>query len=1171
MVYIKRIEMNGFKSFGKNTVINLENGLVCITGPNGSGKSNILDAIVFAIGENSTKMLRVDRLHSLLHDTGSKARKVRVGITFDNSDRGLPVDSENVNIVRELSIDNSESEYYLNGRRVNRSTLTNMLEVALANRLNIVQQGMVMRIAELNREERRRIIEDMLGLSYFDEKKEEARKQLEEADRRLEVALAKIGEVRKRIDELERERNDQIRFEFIEEEIARLRFIDLSRRLDDIRTRISSIKNRITSKEHEASGISKELEEIRSRISMLEHEKSRLMREADSVTRSKTDISKRLSPLLLKIEQLKATITTNRNRIPLLGNNIAKMIKDRDLLITKSLKLDESILLLNNRLGELEYKKNSINSRLVEINERLDTLMKQYSDIRSKIESINRDIAKYRDEYSAIELQIASMNERMKIIDNNIEELMKRSNTISNDINTMNELIDNLSDAKSNIIQELEHVNIHHENVKKKRDALNSVINDALNLFNTAKEIVTRYKAMADTAMQGEDRAIALLLNNAREFNVLGLVQDLVSWDKRYGHAIMAAASDWLNAIVVKDVNSMLNALEYLKVNRLSRITIIPLDMLNDTTSNKKGNNDNMLMNHVRCRYAALIKFIFHDIRLVTNIDEAIELADKGYRVVTINGELFEDNLKALRIDNADRVNTIFRILLNSKSINELDGILELLKQIIDKKSIKMKELDDNLIIAQDKMNQLRQELIKIDLQYDNAINSLNKSKTILDDINARITTLNNDRIRINEDISKLNEKRLQIENSIKRINNVLKSYNEGQESLKNTIEDNTTKKNSLINELELLEKDIRDLLTKISLNNTQKENIINRIEELKKEIDRNKTEARESSRIVKECYQRLDALEQEAKILREEEQRIIDSSLNYMDKLNSYDTELKALREKERALSKNLSMLEKEIALNNKEVDNLLNEEYKINEEIAKYRDLNNQQNIDNYSNYDDSLLDELVKENNELRKYVNQLADKSYRSLIEGYRGLSDKKNQLEEEKNSIVRFIEQIEGEKKKIFMDAFTLIDREIRSLFSTMTDGNGAAWLEIEEPEDVFSSGIIYMVQFPNKPTRESNSLSGGEKTIAAITFLFALQSLRPAPFYLLDEIDAHLDSINTERLKRVIRDRSRSSQIIMVTLKDMLVATADVVYGVYAKDGISNVIRYKISTKAVGR
>jgi chromosome segregation protein len=149
--------------------------------------------------------------------------------------------------------------------------------------------------------------------------------------------------------------------------------------------------------------------------------------------------------------------------------------------------------------------------------------------------------------------------------------------------------------------------------------------------------------------------------------------------------------------------------------------------------------------------------------------------------------------------------------------------------------------------------------------------------------------------------------------------------------------------------------------------------------------------------------------------------------------------------------------------------------------------------------------------------------------------------------------------------------FTLIDREIRSLFSTMTDGNGAAWLEIEEPEDVFSSGIIYMVQFPNKPTRESNSLSGGEKTIAAITFLFALQSLRPAPFYLLDEIDAHLDSINTERLKRVIRDRSRSSQIIMVTLKDMLVATADVVYGVYAKDGISNVIRYKISTKAVGR
>ena len=181
MVHIKKLEIYGFKSFGfRNTLISFEKGLVAVTGPNGSGKSNILDAILFAIGENSPKALRIDKLQSLFHDSqNSSHRLIRVSLTFDNVDRGIPIDSDFVSLTREMEGQTGDSQYLLNGKKVSKTTILELLEVVLAapNKINIVQQGMITRISELNAEERRKIIEDIVGLSYFDEKKTEALKQ----------------------------------------------------------------------------------------------------------------------------------------------------------------------------------------------------------------------------------------------------------------------------------------------------------------------------------------------------------------------------------------------------------------------------------------------------------------------------------------------------------------------------------------------------------------------------------------------------------------------------------------------------------------------------------------------------------------------------------------------------------------------------------------------------------------------------------------------------------------------------------------------------------------------------------------------------------------------------------------------------------------------------------
>src|ERR687898_2419280 len=178
-----------------------------------------------------------------------------------------------------------------------------------------------------------------------------------------------------------------------------------------------------------------------------------------------------------------------------------------------------------------------------------------------------------------------------------------------------------------------------------------------------------------------------------------------------------------------------------------------------------------------------------------------------------------------------------------------------------------------------------------------------------------------------------------------------------------------------------------------------------------------------------------------------------------------------------------------------------------------------------------------------------------------------MSSRKNHLEEERNSIVLFVEEIDKEKKNVFMEAFKKVDTNLRKTFSEVSGEGGHAWLEIENLEDIFSNGIMLMVQFPGKPPRESTILSGGEKTMAGTVFLLALQSLKPSPFYLLDEVDAHLDAENTDRLSKILLERSKDSQIIMVTLKDSTVSKAPLIYGIYPKEGASQVVKYKNPTR----
>jgi chromosome segregation protein len=1289
MVYIRKIEISGFKSFArKSTILNLDRGLVCITGPNGSGKSNILDAIAFVLGENSVRALRVDRLQSLIHDSNGrsareddgivddgdkgkggeeggrqkddvdgdemvkirkdrdgKRRAVKVSITFDNSDRRIPMDSNTVTIAREM-YENGENQYYLNGKRVNKSTITNLLDVALAtpNKLNIVQQGMVMRIAELNPEERRRIIEEIIGLSYFDEKKEEAMKQLAEADRRLEVALARMGEIRSRIDELEQERNDQLRLEFLAREIERLKHIQMRDMLKHTRERLDELENIIRQRKGEVESISKSIEDLRSRITTLEEERSRFIRQVEEASKAKAEISRQLSSMIMRVEQLKAMLNANQNRIVMVGKSIPMLIREKDALLARVKAIEQEVNGLKDALDRLIQERERVEEEMSSVNSRLSMLSKDYSSKREEEKSVEDEVKRLVDGYSSIELKIASLEERMKVSRESIVALQGRNEKMLEEMSNLNQLLSRLASRRAEYAEELDRLNDAMAKAEARRMRLVKHVDVASSIVERAEYVTTRYQAEIDVAMQGEDGTIARLMESvgdtADRFGIVGMLQGLITWDARYDRAVMAVGSNWLKALIVRDVGSMIKVLEHVKSSRLTRVTIIPLDMVveceeiksirlrrrgssnssnsdggsgygygdddggeggksknayanddshreggyNSTDANKAADTEgkaNSISNYeqilhplshfITSRYRGLVNFIFGDTILAYSRDDAIILARRGYRVVTIDGEFFEPSIKAATLDINTRVSDVIRMIARSRSLKELRDAISLLKQVIERKREEVKSIDAMMQDIEGKRRAIITDIAKIDAEIEQVKGTLARGEQMIKDNNDRIERLGEEMLVMQEQINTLISERSTLKTKISTLRERMNALGEDKDRLEKAMEEVSSVKSMLVTKLEQLERERRSLMSSISAKNSERDSMQRRIEDIRKGLEQAKADARESAQIVRRCRDELDALTEELRVMRDKEQEVIDASSSSLTRLQRYDEELRSLLSDEKRLSKQLSTLERELVLYSKEYNDLKSKEESLIRELNNngYGHYNN--NNDDEYGYDGSYINNILKgleeEYNMLKSNVNQLANRSYIQLIDGYRGMSEKKNQLEEERNAIVRFIEQIEGEKRQLFLDAFSRVDREVRSIFATMTDGAGAAWLEMDDADgngDIFSSGLTFIVQFPNKPARESNSLSGGEKTIAAITFLLALQSLKPAPFYLFDEIDAHLDSVNTERLKRIIRERANISQIIMVTLKDALVASADMIYGVYARDGVSQVIRYRI-------
>ena len=621
--------------------------------------------------------------------------------------------------------------------------------------------------------------------------------------------------------------------------------------------------------------------------------------------------------------------------------------------------------------------------------------------------------------------------------------------------------------------------------------------------------------------------------------------------------SVMAVSSDWIKAIVVKDFATLLGIAEVARSKNLPKLKIIPLDAIPQFKLKlpKESGVMGILADYVTCTpaYSALKTFLFGNIVLTETRESGYSVSQLGYKAVTMDGEFFEAKGGTVVIDINSKISKLTKLISMSSDIDGLFQSIGLIKKYLLKKKFSLKKLDDSIQSYVDRLSISENSLTSTSENFDNLKSRISSAINMKDQLTKRIHELTLRNVTIESEISSSES---HTESLRQRIAIMEENYASGEQTrIANELSRINLKKAEIEKLYTTIMNEYRDKSSQQTTLQTQDNREKSQHDRLSNEENSLNLEYEELEVKIQDLEKQKESKSEILIKLRESEQELISTSGSSIENLKEYDNKIKILSEKDRTITKQINSLERQSDSLNRDLHDLVENEVKLQQILSAFGFDKDMETFDV-----ESIVQGLTTELNTLNA-LNAKAPETYLEVSYGYRSMSTRKNSLEEERNSIVKFIEDIEKDKRQTFLDAFDKVDKEIRLIFNKMTEGN--AWLELQNEDDIFNSGISYLIQFPNKPKRESTSISGGEKTLAAIVFVLALQKLKPSPFYLFDEVDAHLDAPNSERLAKILEERSKESQFIMVSLKDSVIQKAKLIYGVFPKNGVSNVVTYK--------
>ncbi|MCK9322746.1 MAG: chromosome segregation protein SMC [Candidatus Methanomethylophilaceae archaeon] len=1173
-MYLKQVELENFKSFGGKLTIPLMEGYMAVTGPNGSGKSNITDAILFVLGPKSSKAVRAGKLTDLIFDGGkakTKAGFTKVSLVFDNSDRLMPWDDDVVRLTRYVKISDNGTDYnsyfYINDRKSSLTEFDGLLTKARisADGYNMVQQGDVTRIVQMGNLERRRVLDSISGISSYDDDLDKANGERTEAVTNLERINIVVGELENDIKKLEKDREDAKKYLETQSNLEMAKAQLIHRHFQIEQSKLESTFGQMASLTAEIEALT--LKKGALKLENEENEKKIIAKEEE--------IAEKIGP---EYRQLKEKIESTKIKLATQKDRVERASEDKDEQIGFKTNFEESI---DDNLIERKAATESLADIVIKLEEHQNRL----EEAKAESASISEEMAKHGGEHTILQNNLSKLEidiDAKETEEHDIQVRCAKAETIAEESHRSQASLDerlqsaafDIKDAEWNIQQVKQEAGPMGTTEELSKKILETRKKEAEyeKQENELKEIIRRLdgeynelmaeKRVSDRMNRGSAAVSAILelRDKGQMLGIHGTIQELATVDSVYETALAVAAGSKMQAIVVNDDQVAADCINFLKKEKLGRVTFLPLTKMIPGKPRAKaimivkqteGYATDLIDYDVK--YQNAFWYVFQDTLVVDNISNARSMMG-GVRLVTKSGELIEasgamvggtinpQNIMKFGASSEDKLEESGSKLRGANA--SLDAVRAQLKEIRDS----IRAMDDEMrktsqsgIGAQAKMGQLNaqiSELKKIKQALSDEFNikrnecnaaekELDKARSDLAFISEVVENLRNERTNVRERIAMIAP--AEIQERIQKVRDNIYKLKIDVADLESQRTGLETEISGLDKQKESLDIQLRSVLKKIS----DDDEIINKYE---KELESLKIELNALKSIEKEMEGGIEDLRIQKDSLIENRYRLDGDKTSTQEKIET-KTGLKQSQEAQIAIiNENIRQLNEELAAIKIEVKQPIPSEEEIKRIIRSC----------------ENIMSRLGN--------VNLRAIEDYDEKKKRYDGLMSDVATLNKQIKELDDLTQSLNAQKKGLFMKSYEAVNTNFHDIY-TQLSGGGEAYMGLENEDDPFSGGLMINAKPKNGKLLRLEALSGGEKSLTALAFIFAIQEYQPSPFYVLDEVDMFLDAVNAEMVAKRIKESSLRAQFIQVSLRKVTLVMADHLIGVTRPpSGISKVI-----------
>ncbi len=1181
-MYLKRLELQGFKSFADKTILELRPGITTAIGPNGSGKSNISDAIRWVLGEQSMKSLRGAKSLDVIF-AGTQNRKslgfAEASLVFDNSDGALPIEYTEVTVTRKI-YRSGETGYYINKVPCR---LKDILELFMDTGIgkdgySIIGQGKIDEILSNKSEDRRHIFEEAAGIVKYRSRKEESEKKLEHTKLNLLRINDILSEIEGNLEPLQMQSDKAKKYLNLREELKSIEIGLFVYNIEKYKKDLEELVQAIEVMQQNSNAEEEKLENIKKL-------KEELKLSIDSITEEIENMSNIGFESQKQIEQLNSDINVAKTRITNNNENSGRFAKEIEEQNTRITELNEELEQKEARKDSLKQNKEKFEKELNEKQAELDKLTQKLSakeleiegykqtveqntdkkyELQSDINTQNINYQNYEKRQSQIKQEMQSTISELDATRMNKEEIAKQFNEIENKRNKAQKSLDEVAKQREEANQK----------IKSFESNINILSGDM-----RVKESKLKFLIETEKEKEGYIKSVKSLLKDCENVKELGkgmhgVLANIIEVPDELETAIEMCLGASLQNIVTETEDDAKKLVEHLRKNNLGRASFLPISSVKGKKLDKIRGNQNGIIGiasdlvKYNKKYEQIIQNLLGRTVIVSNMDIAIRVAkDNGYtfRIVTKDGDLINPSGA---ITGGSVAKKTVNILGRGKEIEKLEKEINNLRQKIEKLQNDKQNYEESIEGILELSSNLEKQLQEIDITYatekqkiisiDENIEKLQKRLARLKEEQANLEKQKEEAIQNRQNIEKEIQEIIAKNEELSKIINEFAELNKDDQKYIDDLNFDITNLKISVSSFDESESSIQEIQERI---NQELENTKQSIENKKNQINQIKLDNEGLEKSIQETLQKIEEIKRSVQNSSTKVEELKQERNLKNEKLSKQEDELTAKFKIIEDLKGQLVKLDVKKTKIEEDINSIYNkmwEEYELTpNNVGEYPKPENVQTTQRRVNVLRTEIKELGS--------VNIDAIEEYKNLKDRYDFMSEQRLDLENTMSKLRNVISEMTQIMKEQFKEQFKVINKNFGEVFAELF-GGGKAELKLEDENNILECGIEITVQPPGKKLQSMTLLSGGEKAFTAIALLFAILKINPAPFCVLDEIEAALDDVNVFRYAEYLKKFSKDTQFLVITHRKGTMEVADTVYGVTMEEsGISKLLSMKMS------